>query len=60
MSAQVIHNLRVTRGNEVLAYTTVTKDICTAQFDPTRVPSNPDTSFPHLDESDRVIVAALE
>jgi hypothetical protein len=61
MSAQAIHdNLRATLGNEAVAYNTVTKYLRVAQFDSTKVLSHPDASSPHLTDSGRAILEALE
>jgi hypothetical protein len=61
MSAQAIHDdLMSTLCNEAITDRTVTKYPRTAQFNPTKVPSNPDASSTHLDDSDRATLATLE
>jgi hypothetical protein len=61
MSAQAIHDdLVATLGYKALAYSTVTKYLRTARFDPAKDPPNNDASSHHLDDSDQAILAALE
>jgi hypothetical protein len=61
LSAQAIYDgLVATLGGEALPYSTVTKYVSKAQSNAAKLPSNPDASSPHLDDSDRVIWAALE
>jgi hypothetical protein len=61
MSIHVIHDdLVITLGNKALAYSAVTKYLRKVQSDTAKVPSNRDTSLPHLDDSNRAILAALE
>jgi hypothetical protein len=61
MSVQAIHNgLIATLSDEAETYSTMTNYLRTALFDPTTVPSSADASSPHLDDSDRAILAALE
>jgi hypothetical protein len=61
MSAQAIRNdLIVTLGNKAVADSTVTKYLRTAQFDITKVHSNPDASSFHLDDSGSDILEVLE
>jgi hypothetical protein len=58
---QAMHgDLIATLVNEAVAYSRVTKYLRTAQFNPTKVFSNPDAGSCHLDDSDRGILAALE
>jgi AraC-like DNA-binding protein len=60
-SAQATHSdLIATLRNEAVACSTMTKHLCTAQLHTIKIHSNPDTSSPHLDDSDRAILAALE
>jgi hypothetical protein len=61
MSAQAIHDdLGATLSAETPAYSTVTKYLRTARFDPAKDPRNSDASSPHFDDFDKAILAALE
>jgi hypothetical protein len=61
MSTQTIYNdLVATLGDKAVAYGTVTKCLHKAKSNNAQVPSNSDAISPHLDASDRAILAALE
>jgi hypothetical protein len=61
MSIQAIHDdLVATLGYKALAYSMVTKYLRTARFDPATNPLNSDASSPHIDDSDKAVLAALE
>jgi hypothetical protein len=54
------NNLIATPGNEAVPHSRVTNYLPKAQFDLIKFPSNPDASSPHLDDSDRAILATLD
>jgi hypothetical protein len=61
MSAQTIHDDRIaTLDNEAVAYSDMATYLPTAQFDARKVRSNLEASSPHLDDSDRAVLATLE
>jgi hypothetical protein len=61
MLAQAIHDDHVaTLGVEAAACSAVTKYLRTARFDPAKDPRHSDASSPHLDDSDKAILAALK
>jgi hypothetical protein len=61
MSAQAIHHGLVRPlGAEAPVYSRVTNHLPTAGFDRAKDPLGPDANQVHLDDSDKVIWAALE
>jgi hypothetical protein len=61
MSAQAIHDdLGTTLGPETLAYSMIPKSLRMSRFDLAKDPQHSDASSPHLDDSDKGILAALE
>jgi hypothetical protein len=60
MSAQTIHDdLVAALEYKAPAYSTVTKYLRPARFDPAKSPRNSDASSAHLDDSDKPILATL-
>jgi hypothetical protein len=61
MSAQTIHDdLVATLGYKTLGYSKIMKYLHRARFDPAKNPPDSDASSPDLDDSDKVILAALD
>jgi hypothetical protein len=59
--AQVIHDgLVATLGSKVVVSNRVTRYLGEAKLGTTEVPLDPESSSPHLDDSDRAILATLK
>jgi hypothetical protein len=61
LSAHVIYDdLVATLGPKAVAYHRITRYLCEAKLGTAAVTLKPEPSSPHLDDSDRTVLAALE